>query len=224
MPHKSIWSFVSVFVSLYLFESGKNKKIRHSVFILFCVELPFSICLYTYSVNGKNMSEHHRKRVSLYDANKLYFFPSVRKSLFSTKTFIPLIFIHPSQKRRNMYEWESKNLLSWKSIKYILLSLRKYFFLYYCMCMWNILPSSISNIFMLCVCCVYFFLFFFYYYFLVLIAFHISRMISCNVACNDGTFVGLLKRNQEFFPFLLWSFCSFSFLENSLHLHLHSDS
>lgn len=48
-----------------------------------------------------------------------------------------------------------------------------------------------------------FFLFLYCYYFLslffwlVLIAFHISRMISCYVACNDGTFVGLLIWNQE---------------------------
>lgn len=150
------------------------------------------------------MSQHHRKRVSLYDANKLYYFPSVRKSLFSTKTFIPLIFIHPSQKKEGICTNERVKTFfhgNLSNIYYFLLGNISFTIIQYV----HVKYSSIINFKYIYVMCMLrlFLPFFFYYYFLVLIAFHISRMISCNVACNDGTFVGLLKRNQEFFPFFL---------------------
>lgn len=148
-----------------------------------------------------------------------YFFSSSvgkKKSLFSTKTFIPLIFIHSSQKRRTLYVCTNENTSFFlhenlSNIYYFLLR-NISFYIIVCAC-----EIFFHHQFEIYLCYVYVafissFFFSFIIIFLVLIAFHISRMISCNVACNDGTFVGLLIRNQMYFL----SFHSFEVLFFSL--------
>lgn len=85
---QTTYPFVSLLMLIQILRR-KTRKSGTKIFPYLCVfffawSFSFSLFVFMFvylwiyphvrKVNGKNMSEHHRKRVSLYDANKLYFF------------------------------------------------------------------------------------------------------------------------------------------------------